>query len=222
MEMLFRAWRPRTSESRSNASQIDRFHTTGRGSGGSRGNEQHCASLLLALVTLAVATAAAPTARAYDSPHQLTELAHVYSLGAGEVRCPSAVEWGEDFAASFSWAYTSLRDDYAVLGPLVCEGALNVGGAEIPAWQQALGVLVLTHEAFHLRHWRFRRNEGKVECQALVAFKDAAQRLGATAAQAEDIYPYAIALHEYKVRLFPQYRDPECVVPPWAPPTATG
>jgi hypothetical protein len=44
----------------------------------------------------------------------------------------------------------------------------------VPAWQQALGVLVLTHEAFHLRHWRFRRNEGKVECQALVCFRDPA------------------------------------------------
>ena len=69
-----------------------------------------------------------------------------------------------------------------------------------------------------LRHWRSRRNEGKVECQALVFFKEAAQRLGATAPQADDLYAYALALHEYKVRLFPQYRDPKCVVPPWAPP----
>jgi hypothetical protein len=45
----------------------------------------------------------------------------------------------------------------------------------------------------HLRHWRFRRNEGKVECQALANFRDAAQRLGATAAQVEDLYPYALA-----------------------------
>ena len=89
-------------------------------------------------------------------------------------------------------------------------------------WQQALGALVLTHEAFHLRHWRFRRNEGKVECQALANFRDATRRLGATAAQADDLYPYALALHDYKVRLFPEYRDPKCVIPPWAPPTTTG
>jgi hypothetical protein len=78
--------------------------------------------------------------------------------------------------------------------------------------------LVLTHEAFHLRRWRFRRNEAKVECQAIVYFKDAAQRLGATAAQAEDLYPYALALHAHQVRLFPAYKDPKCVIPPWAPP----
>ena len=109
-----------------------------------------------------------------------------------------------------------------MLGPVVCAGALGVGNADIPAWQQALGALVLAHEAFHLRHWRFRRNEGKVECQAIANFRDATRRLGATAAQAEDLYPYALALHEYKVRLFPQYRDPKCVIPPWAPPTTTG
>lgn len=181
-------------------------------------------NLLLFLATLAVATATAvaSAARAYDAPQRLTDVARVYSLGVGEVRCPSVAEWNADFAASFSWAYTNLRDDYTVLGPLVCEGALGVVRSDVAAWQQALGVLVLTHEAFHLRHWRFRRNEGKVECQALVAFRDAAQRLGANAAKAEDIYPYALALHQYKVRLFPQYRDPKCVVPPWSPPTEAG
>ena len=100
--------------------------------------------------------------------------------------------------------------------------ARGVGSADVPLWQQALGALVLTHEAFHLRHWRFRRNEGKVECQALANFRDATQRLGATAAQAEELYPYALALHDYKVRLFPQYRDPKCVILPWDPPTTTG
>jgi hypothetical protein len=61
-----------------------------------------------------------------------------------------------------------------------------------------------------------------VECQALANFRDAARRLGATPAQVEDLYPYALALHDYKVRLFPQYRDRSCVIPPWAPPTTTG
>ena len=77
---------------------------------------------------------------------------------------------------------------------------------------------MLTHEAFHLRDWRSRRDEGKVECQALANFRGTVQLLGATSAQADDLYPYALALHDYKARLFPQYRDPKCVIPPWAPP----
>lgn len=173
---------------------------------------------VLAVALTVAAVVVAPTAPASDATAGLTEFARVYSLGVGEVRCPSRATWDADFASSFSSAYTNLQDDYTVLSPTVCEGALNVGGVEVPAWQQALGTLVLTHEAFHLRHWRHRRDEGKVECQALVYFREAAQRLGATSTQADDLYAYALALHAYKVRLFPQYRDPKCVIPPWAPP----
>lgn len=173
--------------------------------------------LLLATALLAGSTSAR---LGFGSPAKLTEVVHVYSLGIGEVRCASSLEWNADFASSFGWAYTNIRDEYAVLGPLVCEGALNVGSREVPAWQQALGTLVLAHEAFHLRRWRYRRNEGKVECQALVHFTDAAERLGATPAQAEELYPYALALDAYQVRLFPRYRDPRCVIPPWVPPAA--
>jgi hypothetical protein len=171
------------------------------------------------LVGVLVVLVLAPSVGADELPARLETVAHVYSLGVGEVRCASEVEWDADFASAVGWAYTNVRDEYTVLGPRVCAGALGVGTAEVPLWQQALGALVLTHEAFHLRRWRFRRNEGKVECQAIVYFKDAAQRLGATAAQAENLYPYALALHAHQLRLFPRYRDPGCVVPPWAPPT---
>ena len=174
------------------------------------------------LLSLAVALVRVPSAAAYEVPSTLNEVARVFSLGVGEIRCPSQAEWEGDWASAVGWAYTNVREDYTVLGPFVCAGALGVGSADVPAWQQALGVLILTHEAFHLRHWRFRRNEGKVECQALANFRDATRRLGATAAQAEDLYPYALALHDYKVRLFPHYRDPKCVIPPWAPPTTMG
>lgn len=169
-------------------------------------------------VALLAALTVAPVGLTYQQPAKLRDVAHVYSLGVGDVRCATATEWRDDFASSFGFAYTNLRDDYVVLGPTVCDGALAVGSATVPAWQQALGILVLTHEAFHLRHWRYRRNEGKVECQAMVYFREAAQRLGATVAQADDLYAYALALHDYKVRLFPQYRDPRCIYPTWVPP----
>jgi hypothetical protein len=178
---------------------------------------------LIAPVLAAVALAAlAPAGAASDPVTRLTEVASVYSLGVGEIRCPARGEWDSDFASSFSSAYTNLRDDYTVLSPTVCAGALGVGGSDVPAWQQALGTLVLTHEAYHLRHWRHRRDEGKVECQALVHFREAAQRLGATAAGADDLYAYGLALHEYKARLFPQYADRTCVIPPWSPPVEGG
>ena len=113
------------------------------------------------LLSLVLALALVPSAPAYQVANTLNETAHVYSMGVGEIRCPSREEWEADWASSFGWAYTDVRKDYTQLGPVVCTGALGVGGTDVPAWQQALGVLVLTHEAFHLRHWRYRKDEGK-------------------------------------------------------------
>jgi hypothetical protein len=157
-----------------------------------------------------------PPARADDLPPRLNEVAQHYSLGVGEVRCASEWEWNADGHAKAYWAYTNMRKDFAVLAPLICEGALNVASIEVPAWQRAVGTLVLVHEAFHLRHWRFRRDEGKVECQAMVYFTEAAQRLGAS--DANNLYPYALAWHWRQTELLPWYRDPKCLLPPWIPP----
>ena len=67
--------------------------------------------------------------------------------------------------------HANVREDYPVLGPVVCAGALVwavprfLPGSRLSApWFCA--------EAFRLHHWRFRRNEGKVECQALANFME--------------------------------------------------
>jgi hypothetical protein len=156
-----------------------------------------------------------------DRPSLLNNVARFYSIGVGELRCPSQDDWDADpHRTTFSWGYTNVRHDYTVLPPLICTGALNVGANSIPAWQQAAGVWMLVHEAFHLRHWRQRRNEAKVGCQTIVYFTDAAARLGATETQARELYPYALALYALELRLYPWHRDPKCIVPPWLPPTA--
>jgi hypothetical protein len=166
---------------------------------------------LAALAALVLAVGAA----AYDKPVLVNQVSAVYSLGSGEVRCPSTEEWQNDADAWFSYAYTNLLGNYAVLSPAVCAGALGVGTAETPDWQEALGVIVLVHESFHLRKWRWRRNEAKVECQAMAHFQDAAVRLGASLEHASELYPYALAMHSNLVRNFPEYRDRKCVLPVW-------
>jgi hypothetical protein len=163
-------------------------------------------------------TPAAAHATADDAPARLNEVAHAYSLGVGEVRCPTQAEWDAYYGSAFAWGATNLREDYATLAPFICAGALAVGTSTVPLWQQAAGVWVLVHEAFHLRRWRFRRNEAKVACQAIVYFREAAMRLGASEVQAEELYPYALALHIRQARLFSWYRDGKCQVPLWAPP----
>jgi hypothetical protein len=173
-------------------------------------------------VTLLLSLVCVSAADAYEKPPILNEVARQYSLGVGEVRCASQAEWDSDALATGLWGYTNVRIDFAVLAPHVCEGALNVGRADVPAWKRAIGTLVLVHEAFHLRHWRFRRDEAKVECQAIVYFTEAARRLGASEAEADNLYPYALAWHLRPLQLLSWWRDPACLIPTWIPPSPQG
>jgi hypothetical protein len=77
---------------------------------------------------------------------------------------------------------------------------------------------VLVHEAYHLRHWKWRRNEGKVECQAIRHFTAGAELLGASPALVNDLLPYALAAHARMVTVFPNYRERECKLSLWALP----
>jgi ribosomal protein L39E len=181
----------------------------------------HCgaSATCVCAVALLLGLVLAPVGRAYATPTRLNDVARFYSLGVGEVRCASAAEWGADAYSKSYWGYTNVAKDYSILAPDVCEGALSVASRQVPAWQRAVGTLVLVHEAFHLRHWRFRRDEGKVECQTIVYFTEAAQKLGASEAEANDLYSYALAWHWRRTQLLPWYRDPTCLIPPWIPPT---
>jgi hypothetical protein len=174
------------------------------------------------LAAVAAMLLLAPAARAHDTPATLNDVARVYSLGVGELRCPSPAEWDAYYGSAFAWGSTNLRDDRTTLAPFICEGALGVGTASVPLWQQAAGVWVLVHEAVHLRHWRFRKDEAKVACQTIVYFRDGAMRLGATEAQAEELYPYGLALHIRQTELFSWYRDKSCRAPLWIPPDQIG
>jgi hypothetical protein len=167
---------------------------------------------------------AAATASAYDKPPELQRVASIFAMRTAEVHCPTTDEWihdpiwGAGANPSRAWGYTDMVNDFIVLHPALCAGALAVSDAAVPAWQRATGVLVLVHEAYHMRLWASRRNEAKVECQAIRHFRTGARLLGASPELANDLLPFALAAHARMVRLFPEYNDPTCKVPLWAPP----
>jgi hypothetical protein len=76
----------------------------------------------------------------------------------------------------------------------------------------------LVHGAYHLRRWKWRQSEAKVECEATRHFKTGAELLGASPQLANDLLPYALAAHARMVTLFPNYRDRHCKLPLWALP----
>jgi hypothetical protein len=180
-------------------------------------------SISLALLVLLVVV---PPASAYDRPTLLEQVASVFAQRSAEVRCPSMGEWTSDPIwgtgpnPQRAWGYTDMVDEYVVMHPNLCAGAEAVADPSLPPWERATGALVLVHEAYHLRHWARRRNEAKVECQAIRHFTAGARLLGASAELANDLLPYALAAHDRMVRLYPEYRDPTCRLPLWGLPMA--
>jgi hypothetical protein len=156
-------------------------------------------------------------ALAVERAPRLEQVASSVAGRPTEVRCPTLAEWQRDWSAAGAWAYTNLNEDWIVLHPALCAGALDLSERSLPTAQRAMGVLVLLHESFHVRRWKYRRNEGRVECAAIRAFKSGAQALGASNEEAEELYPYALALHFRTVQLFPEY-GVACRLPLWQPP----
>jgi hypothetical protein len=194
--------------------------------GGFTGSQKRLSHFFAVALSAAIAALllAPPSVWAYDRPSDLERVASVFAMRAAEVRCPSNDEWihdpiwGTGPAPSRAWGYTDMVDEYIVLHPALCAGAITVSDSTIPSWQRATGVLVLVHEAYHLRRWAWRRNEAKVECQAIRHFKSGAQLLGASPEVANELLPYALAAHSRMVTVYPEYRDPGCKLPLWVPP----
>jgi hypothetical protein len=175
-------------------------------------------------VVLAVVMAAAPPASSYERPALLENVAASFALRSSEVRCPSMEEWvadpiwGTGPNMTRAWAYTDMIHEYIVLHPALCAGALAISDSALPLWQRAAGALVLAHEAYHLRRWKWRFREGRVECQAIRHFIASAERLGASPELANELLPFALAVHHRMVTLFPSYRYRRCKLPLWTVP----
>jgi hypothetical protein len=182
--------------------------------------------VLFALTALVADVSGAPSARAYERHAELERVVARFALREAEVRCPSADEWvadpiwGPDPRVPRGWAYTNMVRDYVVLHPLLCAGALHVTDPEVSMAERAAAALVLLHEAYHVRRWSGRWSEGRVECQAIRNFKAAARALGASPTLANELLPYALALHLRMGARFPEYADRRCRLPVWAPPFA--
>jgi hypothetical protein len=126
--------------------------------------------------------------------------------------------WGVGPTPQRAWGYTDMVHEHIVLQPLLCAGADAITDESLPSWQRATGALTLVHEAYHLRRWIHRRDEGEVECRAIQRFTQAAELLGASPEVANDLLPYALAAHARMIRLFPEYHARRCRLPIWGLP----
>lgn len=175
---------------------------------------------VLALVAVLATPTAAP---ARTTNPVLNEVTAFFAVRTDvSVRCYGPDEKGSpEYFGAWGYVKTPLaRASKSHLDDTICEGALGVNDPELPAWQRALGVSVVVHEAWHLRRWRFAGNEAKVECQAIRHWRKGARLLGATPETLTELWPAALATH-YELANYVSwmdgtrpYFDPRCEVPP--------
>src|SRR5437773_863915 len=144
--------------------------------------------------------ALAANARAGSLSAPAPELDSVASAISGQdvtVRC-----WVDSQDPDYidnAWAYVLLWDPVVYLSPEACTGALSlVHGEMAPLWEQAIGALSLTHEAYHLKvelpFWR-RASEAQTECRAVKRVPQTLRALGASQELADAVLPWALAEH---------------------------
>lgn len=103
----------------------------------------------------------------------------------------------------------------------ICTGPLALNDPDYPDWKKAIGVLVIIHESYHLRHWSWASDEGRVECRAIRHFKVGVRLLGGSEELVEELYPVAYWAHQAVTSLTDAwgkrpYWDPRCKVEaPW-------
>jgi hypothetical protein len=172
-----------------------------------------------ALTGLIIACAFAVPASAIELPPSdqqiLDQAASWIANHPVTVRCMGHDEPNSPYSAG-AWAYVNDYDTQTIYADVqVCEGALAIAhhDSSVPAWQRALGVLVITHESYHLRlNVDDRFNEGHTECRAIRHVAYMIRRLGGSP---DELMPYALALHYHLIVDAPRYNDSGCKVPWW-------
>ena len=184
----------------------------------------HCTIVLVSCLLAAVAAGLTLTAPADAQTHpRLNEWASIFAMRQVTVQCSDQKTWSEDEIAHGGWAYVPLGPPmsgvaaHTVAAPLVCAGALAIaeGRRATPPWEMALGALTLLHEAYHLRIWDHRLDEGRVNCEAIRHLKVGVRLLGGSQQLANELLPYALSIYWELAVKAPAYHWKPCRVPSW-------
>jgi hypothetical protein len=173
-----------------------------------------------ALLAGRVAPANADTATSTD-PH-LAAFVQVFANGTpAQVRCPdSPEEWAFDLGVQPDSAIntndvygrTFTSTEVVEFRSDLCPILDNLASSSADDSTKALAVLTLVHESYHVRHWNWRLNEAKVECQAIRHFRVGVRVLGGSQQLADQLFPLALFWHN-KITRNPVYFLASCEVP---------
>jgi hypothetical protein len=176
-------------------------------------------SLLVLLGTVALVGTARPAAARplFSAEPRLEPVASEIAGRPLTVVCYRHGESGDPMRYG-AWAYVAIYNSVVNLSQEACAGALAIVEHDVatPLIQQALGALALTHESFHLKldlPFARRASEAQTECRAVKRVDQTMLDLGATPALANELMPWALAVHYKETSLSSAYDWPGCRVP---------
>jgi hypothetical protein len=173
---------------------------------------------LVATLLLPGAVLLTPSAQAYSVDPHIAAFVEVFSSGTpAEVRCPeSAEEWSHDLGSPLNaeeiYGTTFVRTEVVEFRADLCAILDDLAGSTADDATKALAVLVLIHESYHVRHWAWRHNEARVECQAIRHFRVGVRVLGGSQQLANRLFPLGLAWHDQIARN-PSYYLATCALP---------
>jgi hypothetical protein len=174
--------------------------------------------LLVLGCLLAAVLMAAPAARAYTTDPHIGAFVELFANGApAEVRCPDSLEeWSLDLGSPLNadaiYGRTFTRSAVVEFRSDLCPILDDLAHSTADDSTKALAVLTLVHESYHVRHWRWRLDEARVECQAIRHFRVGVRVLGGSQELADRLLPLALSWHDELGR-DPLYRFASCRLP---------
>ena len=156
-----------------------------------------------------------PAAQAEWTGAPLDAVASHFAMRDVRVLCRNE---DEDTYLVWAWGYVNwpiAEQTDTKIHEKLCLGALaiDLDVPEVPDWQKALGVMVIVHESFHLKHVRNALSEKITECRAFRKYDEAFRLLGAEPAVMARLMPLAIARHFWFLREIPKYDLKSCETP---------
>jgi hypothetical protein len=146
---------------------------------------------------------AAPTLAGTTNPHIAAFVQYFANGAPATVHCPDTLdEWTNQLGEGEGdpnevFGRTLTATTVVQFRPDLCPILDNLAQSTADDSTKALAVLTLVHESYHVRHWSWRWNEARVECQAIRHFRIGVLVAGGTHALADRLLPFALSWHAH-------------------------
>lgn len=147
---------------------------------------------------------------------RLNEVASIFAMRPIVVNCYTEEAWEGNWYFFGTWGVTFFSPDFKSIEmpELLCQELIGLTEQKIPEvrWRAALAVLVMVHESYHSRLWRWRQDEKRVHCKAIRHWRVGLGLLWGydNGDLYRELWPHAVALYYRQGVKIPVYEHRGC------------